>query len=88
VDFSTMSDEDVLTLRNQVNIEADRRLAAMSLLNDTRDLALKAKDLGRTKEEVEQIVGSVVTDVFAPEPDPSSDVAPDATPVDEPVPAE
>lgn len=65
MDFSNMSNEEVLSLRNEVNAEANKRIAAITLRDQTRDLAIKAKDLGRSQEEVGAIVESVVSEVFA-----------------------
>lgn len=67
MDFTSMSDDEVLSLRNEVNAEADKRLAALTLRNDTKDLALKAKELGRNRDEVDAIVASVVDEVFPQE---------------------
>lgn len=70
MDFTNMSNEEVFDLRNEVNAEADRRITAITLRDQTRDLAIKAKELGRSQEEVDAIVESVVSEVFS-EPNPA-----------------
>ena len=68
MDFTEMTDEEVLALRNEVNTEADRRLAALTLRNDALDLAKKAKGLGRTPEELQVLAQDAITAAYS-EPD-------------------
>lgn len=70
IDWEALTDDQVIAFHSEVAQIADRRMSALALRNDTRDLAHKAKDLGRTPEQVSEIITDVMTEVFAPEPDP------------------
>ena len=74
MDFTSMTNEDVFSLRDEVNAEAERRTQVAVLRSQAKELARRAKAAGRERDEVAAIVDSVMGEVFPVDPPPADPI--------------